>query len=205
MLILELVWPVGLMGWCEQKNNQKTWPGSKILTLEIAGFNPGPTRIEHSVNRNRWLQPGLPEVGNLTCCWNWPKRVLCIACLIPCNFLRLLARCHWCFRRIFTSNHCCIDTRHDEASSQVIDTKLLTSGFNMPIYRCRLKPDKFHRASVNRTSDPGSTHINSGPGSEALVWTWPKRQSSNCSFLCIRPNINHLHCTFFLNMDFHCL
>ena len=42
-----------------------------------------------------------------------------------------------------------IDTRHDGARSQVIDTKPLTSGFNMPIYGCGLKPDEFRRASVN--------------------------------------------------------
>ena len=42
----------GLMGWCEQKNNQKTRPGSKILTLEIAGFNPGLT----------WVWPALSVV-----------------------------------------------------------------------------------------------------------------------------------------------
>ena len=71
-----------------------------------------------------------------------------------------------------------IDTSHDGARSQVIDTKPLTSGFNMPIYRCGLKPNKFRRASVNRTSDPGPTCINSGPGSEALVWTWPKSHAS---------------------------
>ena len=34
----------------------------------------------------------------------------------------------------------------------------------MPIYRCGLKPDEFRCASVNRTSDPGPTRINSGPG-----------------------------------------
>ena len=79
---LELVWPMsqvepGLMGWCEQKNNQKNPtrvenfnPGNHWVQ---PGFNPGPTHIECSVNRNRWLQPGLPEMGNLTCCWNWPE------------------------------------------------------------------------------------------------------------------------------------
>ena len=66
-----------------------------------------------------------------------------------------------------------IDTRHD-GGHKVIDMKPLTSVFNMPIYRCGLKPDEFCRASANRTSDPGPTRINSGPGSEALVWTWPK-------------------------------
>ena len=66
-----------------------------------------------------------------------------------------------------------IGTRHDGVRSQVIDTKPLTAGFNMPIYRCGLKPDEFHRASVNRTFDPGQTRIKLGPGSEALVWTWP--------------------------------
>ena len=48
----------------------------------------------------------------------------------------------------------------------------------MPIYRCGLKPDKFRHASVNRTSDPGLTRINSGPGSEALVWTRPNTHKS---------------------------
>ena len=39
----------------------------------------------------------------------------------------------------------------------------------MPNYRSRLRPDEVRRASVNRTSDPGPTRINLGPGSEALV------------------------------------
>ena len=60
--------------------------------------------------------------------------------------------------------------RHDGARSQVIDKKPLTSVqyANLPM---RMKPDEFRHASVNRTSNPGPTHINSGPGSEALVWT----------------------------------
>ena len=70
---LELVWPTsqvepGSMGWCEQKNNQKNPtrvenfnPGNRRVQ---PGFDTGLTRIEHSVNRNRWLWPGLiPEVG----------------------------------------------------------------------------------------------------------------------------------------------
>ena len=69
MFTLELVWPTsqvepGSMGWREQKNNQKTRPRWKILTLEIARFDTGLTHIEVSMNRNRWLRPGLPEVGN---------------------------------------------------------------------------------------------------------------------------------------------
>ena len=52
---LELVWPTsrvepGLMCWCEQKNNQKNRPGSKILTLEIAEFNPGLTRVRPALS-----------------------------------------------------------------------------------------------------------------------------------------------------------
>ena len=74
---LELVWPTsqvepGSMCWYEQKNNQKTQPGSKILTLEIAGFNPGLTRVWPALSVV-WIEisdydPGyrLPEVGNLT-------------------------------------------------------------------------------------------------------------------------------------------
>ena len=104
---------------------------------------------------------------NSTSCWNWPERVLCITCLIPCNFLQLLARCRWCFRRFLratTVAYYCHWHRHDGARSQVIDTKPSTSGFNMPIYRCGLKPDKFRHANENRISDPGLTCINSGPG-----------------------------------------
>ena len=57
-----------------------------------------------------------------------------------------------------------IDTRHDGARSQVTDTKPLTSGCNMPVYRCGLKPDEFRHASRKRTSDQGPTCMNLGPG-----------------------------------------
>ena len=56
MHTLELVWPTsrvepGSMGWCEQKNNQKKPdPGPKILTLVIAGFNPGSTRVRPALS-----------------------------------------------------------------------------------------------------------------------------------------------------------
>ena len=42
-------------------------------------------------------------------------------------------------------------------------------GFIRNVYQS----DEFRHASVNRTSDPGPTRINE---SEALVWTWPKKQ-----------------------------
>ena len=110
-------------------------------------------------------------MGNLTADLNWPRRVLCITCLIPCNFLWLLARCRWSdFLRATTVAY--YRYWHPPWWSKV--TGPLTSWFNMPIYRCGLKPDEFRRASVNRTSDPSPTRINSGHRSEALVWTWPK-------------------------------
>ena len=67
---LELVWLTfwvepRSIGWCKQKNNQTNPTRIENFTLEITGFDMGPTRIERSVNRNRWLWPGLPEMGNL--------------------------------------------------------------------------------------------------------------------------------------------
>ena len=100
MFTLELVWPTsrvepGSMDWCEQKNNQKKKkkprPGSKILTLEIAGFNPGSTRARPALSVE-WTE--IADRDSMSC-WNWPKTVLNITCLFPYNILRLLSLMFW--------------------------------------------------------------------------------------------------------------
>ena len=53
MFTLDLVWPMSRVepGWwagVNRKITKKTQPGSKILTLEIAGFNPGSRRVRPS-------------------------------------------------------------------------------------------------------------------------------------------------------------
>ena len=121
---LELVWPTSrvepeLMGWCEQKKKKKNLPRVENFNPGNCrvqpGFDTGLTRIKHNWTEISDYDPGYRKwetwqlsVRDSMSCWNWPKRVVCITCLIPCNFLRLLAQRGWCFRRFFTTNHCCI-------------------------------------------------------------------------------------------------
>ena len=67
-----------------------------------------------------------------------------------------------------------IETRHDGSKVTVHWHEMVNFRVQYANLPMRIEAYKFRLASVNRTSDPGPTSINWSPGSEALVWTWPK-------------------------------
>ena len=127
----------------------------------------GPTCIERSVNINADYDPGYrkwkiaraAEIG-LKGCFASPALSLATSY----DFWHGVTDVFDDFLRATTVAYYCHWHRHDGARSQVIDTNPSTSGFNMPIYWCGLKPDEFRHANENRISDLGLTCINLCPG-----------------------------------------